>query len=447
MPADPSSPADFPGAVLPPGPRLPYALQTLLVWQFTGPFLRFCRRRYGPTFTVRAYPGKASVYLTEPEDIKAAFAADPDVLRAGEANAILGPVLGHRSVLLADGEEHLRRRRLMLPPFHGDSVRRYAGVVAEIADAEVATWPKGSPFRLHKRMQAVTLEVILRAVIGVDNPRRLAQLRVALRRIVEFAPGVLLMWVWPQLGAVGRWRRQRRWQAEAEALLGEEIARRRSAPDLEGRTDVLSLLLGARYDDGSAMDDDELRDQLMTLLLAGHETTATGLAWAFERLARHPEAMAAAQRAARDGDDAYLDAVVKETLRVRPVIPDVARLVVEPISLAGYELPAGITVMPSISLVQHGQAFADADAFRPERFLGEDGPAPYTWIPFGGGRRRCLGAAFASLEMRIVLERVLSQVDLSAPSARAEWVLPQHITLVPMRGARLTAQPRATTNV
>jgi cytochrome P450 len=382
------------------------------------------------------------VYITDPDHLKEAFAADPDVLRAGEANAILGRVLGRRSVLLSDGQEHLRRRRLMLPFFHGESVRRYAEVVEDAADAEIATWPAGEPFRLHERMQAITLEVILRAVIGVDAPERLSELRVALRRTVEFAPGVMLMWVWPRLAAVGRWRRQRRWQAEAEALVHDEIARRRRVPDLEERTDVLSLLIRARYDDGSAMDDDELRDQVMTLLLAGHETTATGLAWAFERLARNPEVMAKAQRAADAGDDDYLDALVKETLRTRPVIADVARVAVRPITLAGYDLPAGVTVMPAISLVQQGDAFTDAAAFMPERFLDGRGSAPYTWIPFGGGRRRCLGAAFASLEMRLVIKRVLQQVEVSAPSTRSEWAVPQHITLVPGRGARLMARPR-----
>ncbi len=389
-------------AALPPGPRLPYALQTLLVWQFTGPFLRWCRRRYGPTFTVRSYPAQAAIHITDPADLKAAFAADPDVLRAGEANAILGPVLGHRSVLLADGDEHLRRRRLMLPHFHGESVKRYASVVGEIADEEIARLPEGKPVRLHKHMQAITLEVIMRAVIGIEDPERLARFRVALRRIVEFAPGVLLMWVWPKLGAFGPWKRQLQWQAEAEALLLEEIALRRQAPNLAERTDVLSLLIGAHHDDGTQMDDGELRDQLLTMLLAGHETTATGLAWAFERLARHPEVMAEARRAAREGDDDYLDAVIKETLRVRPVIPDVARVVAKPITLGGYDLPAGVTVMPQIALVHWGDAYPDADVFRPERWLGDEQPPSLAWLPFGGGRRRCLGAAFASLEMRIV---------------------------------------------
>jgi cytochrome P450 len=421
---------------LPPGPRLPYWLQTLLIWDHTVAFQRWCRRRYGPTFTIRAYPSKVAVYVTEPADIKAAFGADPDVLQAGAANEILGPVLGRQSVLLADGDEHLRRRRLMLPFFHGESVQRYGRVVGEIADAEIARWPQGTPFAMHERMQAITLDVILRAVIGIDDPARLDVLRVALRRIVELHSAVLYMWVFPVLGRFGRWKRQLRWQAEAEALLLEEIASRRKAPDLADRTDVLSLLIRAEHDDGTRMDDDELRDQLLTMLLAGHETTATGLAWAFERLARHPEAMASAVEAARAEDDAYLDAVVKETLRVRPVIPDVARRAAAPIELGGHQIPAGVTVMPAIALVHWGEAFADADEFRPERFLAEDPPS-YAWIPFGGGRRRCLGAAFASFEMRTVLQRVLAQAELSAPDQRDEAIKASHITLIPGAGARM----------
>jgi cytochrome P450 len=422
---------------LPPGPRLPYWLQTILIWDHTERFQRWCRRRYGPTFTVRAYPSKVAIYLTDPADIKAAFGADPDVLKAGEANKILGPVLGQRSVLLSDGDEHLARRRLMLPFFHGDSVRRYGEVVGQIADDEIATWPDGATVSMHERMQAVTLEVILQAVIGVRDPARLDVLRVALRRIVELGDGVLYLWVIPQLGRIGRWKRQLRWQAEAEALLMEEIAARRTVSDLAERTDVLSLLIRAQHDDGTQMDDEELRDQLLTMLLAGHETTATGLAWAFERLARHPQALAAAVRAAHDGDDAYLDAVIKETLRLRPVIPDVARYVAAPIELGGYALPAGVTVIPAIALVHWGEEFADADAFRPERFVESD-PPPFAWIPFGGGRRRCLGAAFASFEMRTVLQRVLTQVQVTASDPRDEAIAPSHITLVPKRGARLT---------
>jgi cytochrome P450 len=428
-------------SALPPGPRLPYWLQTLLVWGHTERFLTWCRRRYGATFTVRAFPSRIAVYVTRPEDLKATFAADPEVLRAGEANAILGPVLGRRSVLLSDGDEHLQRRRLMLPFFHGESVERYGQVVGDIVDEELARWPRGIPVELHPRMQAITLEVILRAVIGVTEPERLDVLRVAMRRIVELDVGVLYMWVFPKLGAVGRWRRQRRWQAEAESLLLEEIAARREAPDLAQRTDVLSLLIGAENEDGTRMDDEELRDQLLTMLLAGHETTATGLAWAFERLVRHPQAMERAVAAARDGGDEYLDAVVKETLRVRPVIPDVARKTAGPFTLGDRTLPAGVTVMPAIALVHWGDAYADARAFRPERWLEGDAPPSFAWLPFGGGRRRCLGAAFATFEMRTALRHVLRSVTLAACEERDEPIKPAHITLVPKRGARVVVGP------
>jgi cytochrome P450 family 135 len=421
---------------LPPGPRLPYWLQTLLVWGHTEPFLKWCRRRYGPTFTVRAYPSKVAVYISRPEDLKATFAADPEVLRAGEANSILGPVLGQRSVLLSDGDEHLRRRRLMLPFFHGESVQRYGAVVGEIVDEELARWPRGEVIRLHPRMQAITLEVILRAVIGVTDPERLDVLRVALRRIVELDAGVLYLWVFPRLGAVGRWKRQRRWQAEAERLLLDEIATRRSVPDLAQRTDVLSQLIAAEDEDGKGMDDEELRDQLLTMLLAGHETTATGLAWAFERLMRNNDAMAKAVEGAAGSDDTYLDAVVRETLRVRPVIPDVARRASAPVELAGHRLPAGVTVMPAIALVHWGDAYRDAASFRPERWLGEETPDALAWIPFGGGRRRCLGAAFASFEMRTVLRHVLTQVTLEPTKPADEPIKPAHITLIPKHGAR-----------
>ena len=424
---------------LPPGPRLPSWLQTVMVWGHTDWFLRTCRRRYGPTFTVRAFPDGTSVWITEPDDLRATFAADPDVLRAGEANAILGPVLGSRSVLLSDGDAHLERRRLMLPFFHGDSVRRYGEVVGDIADEEIAGWPVGEPFSLHERMQAITLEVILRAVIGIESAERLDVLRVALRRIVELDSTVLYMWVFPWLGRFGRWKRQRRWQAEAEALLLDEIAARRRAPDLRERTDVLSLLISAEREDGTGMDDEELRDQLLTMLLAGHETTATGLAWTFERLARHPEAMAAAVRAAQDGDDEHLDAVVKESLRVRPVIANVARYVAEPFDLNGRTIPAGVTISPAIALVHWGDAYRDAAAFRPERWLGDEDPGALAWIPFGGGRRRCLGAAFATFEMRTVLRHVLRSVRIEAAAREDEPIKPAHITLVPKHGARVIA--------
>src|SRR3954451_784707 len=384
---------------LPPGPKLPKALQTHLMFSRPLPFLDRCRRRYGDVFTVRVAPMGNLVYLADPAAIKEVFTGDNTLLHAGEANAVLEPVMGSSSVLLIDDEEHLRARKLMLPMFHGDAVRRYAQLVEEVAEAEVDRWREGETIELHPRMRALTFEVILRAVIGVTDPARLDAMRKALPAVSEIEDVVTLMWVWPALGRFGPWKRYNRTKAHADALLFEEIRERRAAPDLAERTDVLSLLLQARDETGEGMSDAELRDQVVTLLLAGHETTATSLAWAFERLTRTPHALARA----KEGDDAYLDAVTQETLRVKPVISDVVRKLKRPATIAGVDLPAGAIVAPAIALVQRDpRRYEDPFAFRPERSLGEAAP-PYTWIPFGGGIRRCLGAAFAQMEMRVVL--------------------------------------------
>jgi cytochrome P450 len=428
----PAAPTGAPASTsLPPGPPLPSGAQTLLLWSATVPFLRACQRRYGSTFTVRAQPFGTLVYVTEPADIRAVFAGEPEVFHAGEGNALLGPVLGRRSVLVLDEDEHMRARRRLLPPFHGDSVRRYADLVFELAVAEIARWPYDEPFALAPRLRAITLEVILRAVIGVTDPARLEALRDLLRRLTDISSLLMLAWVWPALDRLGPWRRYREIKERSDRLLLAEIARRREADDLGERGDVLSLLLRAE----EPPEDDELRDQIITLLLAGHETTTTGLAWTLERLVRHPATM---QRA-RDADEDYLDATIKESLRVRPVIADVARHLTRPAEVAGRLLPAGVDVMPGIALVQASPRFhPQPEAFRPERFLdgGADMEA-YTWIPFGGGRRRCLGAAFAAVEMRMVLRAVLDHARLEPTSPRPERVRTHHITLVPARGARV----------
>jgi cytochrome P450 family 135 len=422
-------------AALPPGPRLPRAVQTALLWRRTQPFLEACHRRYGDVFTIRSAVLGTLVYVADREAIKGVFTGDPTTFHAGEANAILGPVLGRRSLLLLDEGEHLRRRKQMLPPFHGEAIRRYEQVVAEIAGAEAEAWPARRPLALQPRMQSIALEIILRAVIGVSDSARLGELRRLLPRVTDLRPTITLMWVWPRLRRYGPWRRYERLMAQADAVLLDEVARRRAAPG----EDVLSLLAAA-----GDMTDSDLRDQVLTLLVAGHETTATGLAWAFERLVRHPGALARATATARDGeDDGYLDAVVRETLRVRPVIFDVARHLTRPVEIAGHELPAGVAVMPAIGLVQRGRAFGpDPLAFRPERFLEGDPPPSYAWIPFGGGARRCLGAAFAQLEMRVVLREVLRRVDLQAADRRPEKVRVKHITMVPAKGARVVVTGR-----
>jgi cytochrome P450 len=373
------------------------------------------------------------VYLANPADIKTVFTGDPAVFHAGEGNHVLEPVMGRHSVLLLDEDEHLRQRKRLLPPFHGEAVRRYGEVIAGIAEDAMARWPVGRPYPLHPSMQAITLEAIIRAVIGAEDPARQRALREVLGRVANVSFVISLMWVHPGLGRIGPWRRYNRVLRTADELLYEEIRARRRDPRLAERNDVLSLLIR----DGD-LSDAELRDHLVTLLLAGHETTATGLGWAFERLARHPAAL----RRLQDGDDAYLDAVVRETLRVRPVIFDVARRLTSPVVLGGHRLPAGVTILPSIGLVQRdGARWPDPLAFRPERFLEDDAPG-YAWIPFGGGRRRCLGAAFAMFEMKVVLRAVLSRFDIAPDRWRDERVKARHITLIPGRGARVVLSAR-----
>jgi cytochrome P450 len=421
-----------PGTALPPGPRSPRPLQTLLLWQHTVPFLASSRRRYGPVFTIRAMPWGTAVVVNDAELVKQVFTGDANVFHAGEGNSMLAPVLGERSVLVIDEDEHLQARKRLLPPFHGEAVQRYGEIVERIVAEEIASWPLGEPFALHPRMRAITLEVILEAVIGVSDPVRLRGLRETLPAIAEIDFPTMAMWEFPALRHFGRWRRYMRTVVRANELLREEIAARRLVPDLADRQDVLSQLIQA-----GEIDDGELRDQIVTLLMAGHETTTTGLAWAMERLLRHPDALSRAQQ----GDDAYLDAVVKETLRVRPVIPAVLRQLTEPVELGGWRLPAGVTVMPAITLMHEDpHIFPEPKCFRPERFLDEEQGSTYTWIPFGGGRRRCLGAAFASFEMRVALRTILQRTTLRAASPRDERTRSHHITLVPARGTRVVRE-------
>jgi cytochrome P450 len=402
------------------------------LWQHTIPFLSRNRRRYGPVFTIRAVPWGTAVVINDAELVRQVFTGDPAVFHAGEGNSMLAPVLGERSVLVTDEDEHLQSRKRLLPPFHGEAVRRYGEVVERIVAEEVERWPLGEPFALHPRMRAITLEVILEAVIGVSDPVRLRGLRETLPAIADIDFAIMTMWVIPPLRHFGRWRRYRQTVARANELLREEIAARRVAPDLAERQDVLSQLIRA-----GEIDDAELRDQIVTLLMAGHETTTTGLAWAFERLLRHPEAL----ERARQGEDAYLDAVVKETLRVRPVIPAVLRQLKAPVELGGWRLPAGVTVMPAITLMHEDpDIFPEPKRFYPERFLEEDQGSTYTWIPFGGGRRRCLGAAFASFEMRVALRTILERCTLRAADPQDERTRNLHITLVPARGARVVRE-------
>jgi cytochrome P450 family 135 len=423
-----------PEPTLPPGPGWGPWLETIALWTAPVALLRWCRRRYGRAFTLRAAPMGVGVWLTEAADIKDVFTADPALVHAGEGNAVLGPVLGRRSVLLVDEDEHMRRRKLMLPMFHGDAIKTYSDLMVEVARTEVARWRPGL-MRLHPRMQALTLEIIMRAVLGVDRSRQAGELRAALRDVLQITPLRMLLWLKPELDRFPPWKRYRAIQARADRLLFAEIADRRADADIAARRDILSLLVQARYQDGAELGDADIRDQLITLLLAGHETTATGLAWAFERLMRHPEEMRRAIRAADEHDDEHLENVGKEALRCRPVIVDIARRLTREATFAGHLLPAGTIVMPSILSVQESRDWGPHPrAFDPGRW--ERAPAPaYGWIPFGGGTRRCLGAAFAQMEMRTVLGEVLRTVELRPLTRRGEPERVRHITSVPAFGA------------
>jgi cytochrome P450 len=425
------TPTSVPAAAARRAPERP--LQTLSIWAAPEAVLRWCRRRYGPTFTLYVAPFGTGVWVTEPGDIAEVFTADPALVHAGEGNAVLAPILGERSILLSDEDDHLRRRRLMLPMFHGDRIAAYEEIMRDAVAREVAGWSDG-PMRLHPRMQALTLEIIMRAVLGVERRDDAAPLAAALRGVIDLTAVRALMWLWPGLGRVGPWRRYLAVQRRADGLLRAEISARRADPALAARTDILSLLLQARYDDGAALDAGEVRDHLITLLLAGHETTATALAWCFERLMRSPAQMRRAVAAADAGDDAYLANVAKEALRVRPVIVDVARRLTAPARFGGHDLPAGTIVFPSILLDHEGAAWADARTFDAGRWDGSQ-PVPYSWIPFGGGVRRCLGAAFAQLEIRVVLGEVLRTMALRPVVPFGEPGRVRHVTMIPALGA------------
>jgi cytochrome P450 family 135 len=410
------------------------------------PFLDRCNRRYGDVFSVR-FPIAKIVFVANPEIIKEVFTGDPDVLHAGEANATpLEPLMGKNSVLLLDGPEHMRQRKLMLPSFHGERMQRYGALMREIAEDEIRRWPVGQPFPLRPRTQAITLEIIMRAVFGIEDVERLAHLRDRLGHMLDIGmhrtalAGIALP---PLRRTIGRrtWNRFQRLRSDVDAVLYDEIARRREAPDTAERDDVLSILLQARDEEGKAMTDIELRDELMTLLVAGHETTATAIAWAFELLLRHPRELARLQQEVDDGEtDKYLDAVIKETLRVRPVIPGVVRKLTAPLELDGYELPAGVRVAPNIYLThRRPDVYPEPERFRPERFL-EKPADTYSWIPFGGGIRRCLGASFAIYELKIVIPAILQNVRLRVVGSDHEPIRRRAITFVPARDAMVIVE-------
>jgi cytochrome P450 family 135 len=428
-------------ATLPPGPP-ESVLRQSLAWTFRPrPWLDRCRRDHGDMFTIRLSQVGSVVMLAHPDMVKQVFTGDPAVFHAGEANLILRPALGHHSVLLLDDERHLRQRKLLLPPFHGERMQSYGDLMRELAEEDIARWPRGVPFKLHPHTQDVTLKIIVRAVFGVTDEARSRRLHDALKAFMEWGTNPVQALA---LGFMGVERVERnkvfmRERHKVDRVVYDEIAEARRRTDLEEREDILSLLLLARHEDGSPMSDVELRDELMTLLTAGHETTATSLAWAMERLVRHPEAMERLVAEANDGGTEYADAVCKETLRLRPVLPIVARLLKRDVEIGGRPLPEGVIVAPNIYLVQHREdVYPEPRRFRPERFLEGQG-GTYSWFPFGGGIRRCIGASFALFEMRIVLQAIARSVQLRAAEPASEPVGRRSITLTPRFGAQVVA--------
>ncbi|MGU3652161.1 cytochrome P450 [Mycolicibacterium sp. A43C] len=422
---------------MPPGPPLPPGLQAALLMKFWPRLIAVCRRRYGDIFTLRVASMGTMVYLADPADIKTVFSGDPAVYHAGEANSMLTGLLGASSVLVIDEEEHRQRRRMMLAPFGREAVARQTEVIARVAADNIEDWPTRRRFAVAPKMAEITLEVILRTVIGASDPTRLAALRRVMPKLLSVGTVESLAISTPGLQRLAPWRPFAERLRAADELLYAEIADRRADPALESRTDALAMMIRT-----GEMSDEQLRDQLMTLLVAGHDTTATALSWALERLTRHPDLLAKATAAARDGDDAYLDAVCKEILRIRPVVFEVGRVLTEQVEIGGYRLPAGVMVAPGIGLV-HADAdrYPDPEKFDPDRMLDAQ-LSPTTWLPFGGGNRRCLGANFALVEMGIVLREVLRRVDLDTTTAPDERRRVKSVILTPHRGARIRVRSK-----
>ena len=402
-------------------------------------FFESCRRRYGKRFTIRL-PGQLPfVHLSDVDECKQVLTAPPEVLHPGEGARLLEPIVGRNSVILLDEQPHLSQRRLLLPAFHGERIERLSDLVDSVAEREVASWPRDSAFRLQPRLQSLTLEIILRAVFGLDPGPRLDRLRELLSAVMDFAsrPIGSIPPLQRELGGLGPWARFTRMRAEADRLIFELIDERRASE--EERQDVLAMLLAARHEDGSEMSPQELRDELMTMLVAGHETTASELSWAFSALSRSPAALTELRsEIAADDGDAYLTATINETLRRKPTLPIAEpRLVKEPYSLGGFEYPTDVCLAVNAYLVHHdSEVYPDPYAFRPERFL-EEKPGTYSFLPFGGGRRRCIGASFAVLEMKAVLRAALRESTLE-PIAAPETATRRAITISPASGGEVT---------
>jgi cytochrome P450 len=457
-PAGPISEEDLGQLPRPPRVPLPRFVQILRFGQRQWSFMFHNQKRYGDVWSPRGYVTGQAAVTSHPDHIRSLFAAPPGLVPTLAAESPLRPVLGKRSVLTSNGPRHLRQRKLLLPPFHGEAIDRYQQMIAEAAGREIERWPLNRPFSLAPRMQAITLDVIMAGIFGIETTPRPGTLehalRVAIREVLwaSTQPGAKLA-EWMNIGRAEPFGLTKIGLTVPDRCIFAIIRKRRGASDLEQRTDILSLIMRARTEEGEALTDRELRDELMTLVLAGHETTANQLAWAWERLVRNPPAYERLKEAVRSGAhaDQVVEATITEAMRVRPVIPVTGRRVAAPWRLGDYGVPARTPVAASILLLHHREdLYPDPFAFRPERWLEHDDagrlrfnkPGTYEWIPFGGGTRRCLGAALAMAEQRVVLEAVARRLDLEAADAEPERPKHRNVTMIPARGARVIVRAR-----
>jgi len=432
---------------LPPGPRMPSTLQAV-GWALRPlAFMDRCAERYGEIFTLRVRRRRPWVFLTNPDDVKQVFTTEPQLMRAGagEANPLLGPLLGSTSVMLQDEPKHMSDRKRILPSFHGQRMHAYGEMMADVARRELERWPLGEPFALWPRMQAISLEVVMRATFGEAEGERLQRLRTNLVELTNWVNGprrlaLLAAFGERSLTADPRFTAVMR---PVEELVLEQVRERRAEPaeQAEHRDDILAMLERTPNEDGSPMDDRKMRDELVTFLSDG--PTATSLAWAFERLLRHPEKLERLRAEVQAGDsEEYVDAVVKETLRLCPAVPVVMRRLTVPMRVGGYTIPPDTIVAPCVYLThRRADLYPNPRAFQPERFLGE-GAGTYTWIPFGGGVRRCVAVVFAQLEMKRVIQTVLSEVDLRPAESRSEAAARSSVSFAPDGGAMVIATRR-----
>jgi cytochrome P450 len=423
---------------LPPGPGGPGWVQTSH-WMFRPiEFMERCRRKYGRVFTLRLGPQHNVTMVADPQLAKEVMAGDPAVYRAGDTNGLFRPVVGANSILLLDGDAHMRQRKILLRGFGASHGAQFVDQVREITQERLSGWKVGQRLRLQEEMEAISFASIMRVVFGDHSDDSHAELRRLIPDMMDRcdSPFTLMPWFRRELAGGSPYARLMKVIDEIDTILYETISERRADPMTQLRDDTLSLLLRAEHEDGSPLDDQEVRDEVLTMVMAGYETTTSGCAWALERLLRSPDKLERLTAEVEAGeDDSYLDAVVKETLRARPVVPVVARHLAESVELDGYLIPAGSTVMVSIYLVHNDEeTYPKPEEFKPERFLS-GAPDGAAWIPFGGGVRRCIGARFAELEMKVVLTQVLATARLRALGRSGEGAKRKRFTLAPEGGA------------